>query len=145
MRKPTNLETDTLVTVNFLNDVAQAEVSESDFEALHEVPSKRKDKKRIVVCHFKSRMKRDIVLGKCKTALRSHNKDLEPSAKLYVNEHLSPENKRLFAMATKIKYESNFKYLWSKNETIFLKKDDTPNSLFYKITCEDDLSQVQLS
>ena len=77
-----------------------------------------------------------------KEKLRVFNKDLEADQRVYVNEHLSPGNKKLFAMATKKKYELGFKFLWSKNGTIFLKKD--PSSLIvYKITSEEDLGKVE--
>ena len=62
---------------------------------------------------------RDIVLAKCKVALRERNKDIDVAEKVYVNEHLSPENKRLFAMASKVKKDFDYKYLWTKKGTIF--------------------------
>ena len=142
LRKPTPLETDTALTVDFLNNTVEAGVAMEDIEALHEVPTKRKDGKRIVIAHFKSRAKRDFILAASKEKLRVFNKDLEADQRVYVNEHLSPGNKKLFAMATKKKYELGYKFLWSKNGTIFLKKD--PSSLIvYKITSEEDLGKVE--
>ena len=85
----------------------------------------------------------DMVLAQCKTALRTYNSDIDVASKIYANEHLSPGNKRLFAMATKLKYDLSYKFIWSKKGVIFLKKDESPNSTFHKITCEEDLAKVQ--
>ena len=142
LRKPSLMETDTAITVNFLNEMVEADIKMDDLEALHEVPSKRKDGKRIVIAHFKSRAKRDSILSASKEKLRERNKGLEASQKIYVNEHLSPGNKRLFALATKKKYELGYQFLWSKKGVIFLKKE--PSSLtVHKITSEDDLEKVE--
>ena len=46
--KPTNLETDTKLTLDFFKEAMEADVEPGDLDALHEVPSKRKDGKRIV-------------------------------------------------------------------------------------------------
>ena len=62
LEKPSNTETDTLVTLKFFKEAMNADVNESDLDALHEVPSRRRDKKRIIVVAFKFRSKRDEVL-----------------------------------------------------------------------------------
>ena len=140
LRKPSNLETDTGLTLDFLNNVMKANVTSEDLDALHEVPSRRKDQKRIVVVAFKFRSKRDEVLAH-KSELRSYNEGLvDASTRIFVNEQLSPENKRLYAMAAKLKYELSFKFLWTKKGVIYMRKDE--NSKFFRISSEEDLSQV---
>ena len=116
--KPTLMETDTSVTVGFLNDHVDVGLGHDEIEALHEVPSRRKDGKRLVIVHFKSRSRRDNILSVCKEKLRDHNKSVEEAKRVYVNEHLSPENRKLFALATKKKYELQYKFVWSKNGTV---------------------------
>ena len=142
LKKPSLMETDTTISLQFFNDTVNAGVSSDDIEALHEVPSRRKDNKRIVVVHFKSRHKRDTVLAQSKIALRLHNSNTEPASRIYANEHLSPDNKRLFAMATKLKYDLGYKFVWSKKGVVYLKKDEMPGASFHKITCEEDLAKV---
>ena len=122
LRKPTLMETDASISINFLNETVKAEVEMGEIEALHEVPSRRKDGKRVIIAHFKSRAKRDKILSDSKLALREYNKNLEADKRVYINEHLSPGNKKLFAMATKKKYELGYQFVWSKNGVIFLKK-----------------------
>ena len=122
LKKPSLMETDAAIAIDFLNTQVGVEVDQSDIEALHEVPSKRKDEKRIVIVHFKSRNKRDIILSTSKERMRELNKNIDVNKRVYVNEHLSPLNKKLFAMATKKKYEFGYKFIWSKNGVIFFKK-----------------------
>ena len=142
LEKPSLMVTDATVTLKFFNEKVGLNVCEDEIEALHEVPSKRKDKKRIVIVHFKSCARRDDILSTCKSHLREINKDLDSASRIYVNEHLSPENKRLFAMATKKKYELDYKYIWSKNGVIFLKKNDSPTCHFHRITSEEIVNEI---
>ena len=142
LKKPSLMQTDASMSLKLLNDIVGVETSQGDLEALHEVPSKRKDNKRIVVVHFKSRFLRDTVLEKSKAALREYNSNRDIAERVYLNEQLSPENKRLFAQTIKIKHELNFKFVWSKNGKIFFKQDESPSSQFYKITCQDDIDKI---
>ena len=43
LRKPSLMETDATIALNFFNEVVGADVRQEEIEALHEVPSKRKD------------------------------------------------------------------------------------------------------
>ena len=139
LRKPNELETDTSLTVNFLKDVVGAEVESTDIDACHEVPSRRQDKKRVVVVAFKFRSIKDDIL-KNRSGLRSHNNDLSLDSRVYVNEQLSPENRRLYAMAAKRKKELGFKFLWTKKGIPHLRKEEHSN--VFKIFNDDDLSKV---
>ena len=95
LRKPNEMETDKSLTMGFLKDVMKANVDVSDIDVLHEVPSRRKDLKRVVIVAFKHRDKRDEIL-KCKSAVRLYNESLpDQSLRIFVNEQLSPENRRI--------------------------------------------------
>ena len=140
LRKPNEMETDKSLTMGFLKDVMKANVDVSDIDVLHEVPSRRKDLKRVVIVAFKHRDKRDEIL-KCKSAVRLYNESLpDQSLRIFVNEQLSPENRRINAMAAKKKRELNYKFLWTKNGASFMRKDG--NSIVIKICDEEDLNKV---
>ena len=124
-----------------MNTIMRANVDESDLDVVHEVPSKRTDKKRVVVVAFRHRYKRDLVL-QCKKALGEWNRNLNDSSeRVYVNKQLSPENRKLYALAAKRKFELNFKFLWTKNGVCFLRKDE--QSRYFKFSTVDELSQVR--
>ena len=140
LRAPTLMETDTNVALNFLNETLEAGVVPEEIEALHPVPSKRQDKKRIFVIHFKFRARRDGILSLAKEKLKNYKKDLPAAERVYVNEHLSPGNKRLFALATKKKHELNYKFVWSRGGVVFMRKNE--GSLSIKITSDEDFDDV---
>ena len=43
---------------------------------------------------------------------------------IYINDHLSPHNRGLFADVTTAKRDLGFKYLWVRNGTILMRKTD---------------------
>ena len=139
LKKPTLLETDTSLTLGFLKDVMEADIDISDVDVIHEVPTKRKDKKRVVVVALKHRCKRDEIL-KLRSNVREYNKDLDQANRIYVNEQLSPVNRKVFALCSRRKNELGFKFHWTKNGVSFLKKD--VNSELFKVSCEEDLVKV---
>ena len=51
---------------------------------------------------------------------------------IYINEHLSPSNRELFALSMQKKRFEEFKYLWVRNGNIYLRKND--NSEVFHIT-----------
>lgn len=63
----------------------------------------------------------------------------EPS-KIYIAEHLSPEQKLLHAATRKKGKELMFKYVWVKNGQIYARKDDTTSAILIRdMTSVDDL------
>ena len=139
LRKPNELESDTSLSVKFLKEVVGADVDTSDIDACHEVPSRRHDKKRVVIVAFKFRCKKDEIMEN-RSSLRTHNKDLSLDHRVYVNEQLSPQNRRLYAMAAKRKKELGFKFLWTKKGIPLLRKDEHSN--VFKILNDDDIAKV---
>ena len=139
LKKPTALETDTSLTLGFLKDVMKAEIDISDVDVIHEVPTKRKDKKRVVVVALKHRCKRDEIL-KLRPNVREYNKGHEQENRIFVNEQLSPENRKIFALCSKRRIELGFKFHWTKNGVSFLKKD--VDSELFKVSCEEDLLKL---
>ena len=43
---------------------------------------------------------------------------------IFINEHLSPSNRQLFALASQKKYTLNFKFLWTRNGSVYMRKDE---------------------
>ena len=43
---------------------------------------------------------------------------------IYINEHLSPENRRLFAEASKKRKDLNFKFIWTNNGITYVRKEE---------------------
>lgn len=63
--------------------------------------------------------------------------------KIYISESLSPRNREIFKACLKFKERNYFKYIWTQQGRIYLRKNsDTPTRI---ITCQDDLNNLQPS
>lgn len=115
--------------------------SPDDWSNIHRQYRKPKqDKIPSIIVFFKETSKRDDFLA----ASKSHsgilmsklglNDNDQDDKFIYINEHLTNPRKKLFYAAKVFKKENGFKYLWTKNGRIYLKKDDdsqTVNVNFY--------------
>lgn len=75
---------------------------------------------------------------KLKTSVCS-NRALEE--KMYINESLSYNTRQLFKTAAAIKVSKNYKFLWTRNGIVYMRKKEGDN--FIKITSSSDLIKVQ--
>ena len=57
---------------------------------------------------------------------------------IYINEHLTTRNKHLFNLAKDKKRSKNYKFLWTRNGKIFIRKDERSDPI--TIDCEDTIS-----
>jgi hypothetical protein len=115
-------------------------VEKTDIEAAHRVPSQQNPKPLVV--RFKERRVRDAVYEKARKE-RLSAKDLCSTfaeTPIFVNEHLTPERKRLIVEARIKRTALKYKYLWTRSGTIYMKKDD--NSLPVKISSNEDLCKL---
>lgn len=100
-----------------------------DIEACHVVPTRRRDKRAPVIVAFANRKWKGRVLAK-KRELFQKNKDVPAADRVYVNEHLSPVNKRIYQSCLSVKTKQGcnepqrvYKYVWTKQGTTFLRKE----------------------
>lgn len=123
-----------------LGDTIDESITESNIESCHRVPTRHPDKSNIVV-QFRSSAKRDVALQKAKK-MRLTNEDLglDDSTVIYVNEHLTPQNKRLLGAAVAGKKEVAWKFVWTKNGAILARRNE--NSRTVRIHSEADLLKM---
>ena len=112
------------------------ELNFADIDVSHPLPSKRRDGKSVSVARFVSRKSKFGIIAakKQKRNFKFRNNEI------FINEHLSPENRNLFAISSEKKRELNFKYLWTKNGVSFLRQNDT--SEIFTIKKHSDLFNV---
>ena len=55
--------------------------------------------------------------------------------------NISPNNRRLFTAASQIKRDLNFKFLWTKNGSVFLRKNDATEVI--EISDDEVISQLR--
>ena len=108
--------------------------------ALHRVPSFNKEKPKPIICQLNNKPLRDSLLKKLrsiKISARQVNPRF-PDLPVYFNEHLAPEIKNIFFHARKAKTELKFKFCWTRDGKIFLRKDES--SKIFRINSLDDLN-----
>ena len=114
-------DTENLLLDLFNNDMG-VKIAHEDIDISHIVPSRRNDGKQVVVCRFVSRKHKFQILNRRKNMneVKFRNSNL-----IYINEHLSPKNREIFALASQKRKDDQYKYLWTRNGTTFMRKTDT--------------------
>lgn len=127
-------------TVQTLGNKPGIEISASDIDVVHRVPTKDKRKYNIVV-RFLSRKTRDKVLAmSMKKRLSTTNFNFEEDSPVYVNEDLCPELKILLGKTTQRRKEKAWKFSWVQNGRILVRKAE--NSPIVHVASEDDLKFI---
>ncbi|XP_063630402.1 uncharacterized protein LOC134801735 [Cydia splendana] len=83
---------------------------------------------RPVILTFIRRAPRDQLLkaARVRRGLTSDTLEIPgPATRVYLNEHLSKPNRILFSKARKLGAELRFKYTWTSNGNIFMRRTDT--------------------
>jgi hypothetical protein len=111
-----------------IRDVGAAlglEVAEGQISAAHRIPSFKKDRPQSIVVQFTARSTKEAWLTKYKDlkGLTANQVNAAfPPQKVYVNEHLSPENKVFLAkLKTKCR-DLGYTYVWSRDGKFFVRK-----------------------
>ncbi|KAH7954727.1 hypothetical protein HPB49_021319 [Dermacentor silvarum] len=129
---------DCAVILKTIAEVVECPISSSDIDAVHRVPSKTAEKS--IIARFCSRDKKNEFIRKARKArLRTSQIGLTGSKDnaVYVNEHLTIDNKRLFSKALALKKAMKWRYLWTENCHIRARK--TEDSKVFRISAESDL------
>ena len=107
--------------INCLNELNPDEkITPLDIDFCHELPSRNGSINHVI--KFKSRKTKLNILA-AKKRLTNHNFKFRDNT-IFVNEHLGPYQKHLFSLAKQIKTAKLYKYLWTRNGKIFMRKDD---------------------
>ena len=112
-------------------------LTSDDIDICHELPSKNNRQPSHVV-KFVSRKAKNIVLDN-KKQRRNYNFKFR-NKNIFINEHLTPKNKNIYSIAKQKKQSGDYKFLWTRNGKIYLRKDD--NSQVVHVTDVEMLSQL---
>jgi len=129
-----------------LQDVAAAVGVEYDKDrvvAAHRVPSFNKKRTPPIIVRFSTYRERDAWLAAFKHVRPLTARQINASfntAQVYLNEHISPENKLLLSKTKKVARSKNYEYIWCKEGKIFVRKAN--GSPCKKIENECDLGKL---
>ena len=122
--------------VKEMSEIMGVNLNENDISIAHRLPPTKKVKDRLIV-KFTRREKRDEIYSKRKNLKSKRTKDLpsvvcEPEsavvshkAQIHVNESLTPYRKRLLGRILQFKRDHNYKFIWTANGKIMLKKTES--------------------
>lgn len=113
-----------------------------NIEALHRVPTSRKDRHKSIIVQFNTKSERDrcIAAAKKKHLLASDVNSRFNTSPIFINEHLAPGMKKLLFLCKSYKKDNNMKFCWVRDGKIFLRKEET--SRVIRIRHENDLQNV---
>lgn len=138
---PMKQDEDVMEITNKIANTIEMPLDNGDIEACHRVRTTGNTDAPNIVIQFARRSVRDSFLEKArKQRITSDDIELEPKNPIFINEHLSPSMKKLFGAANAKKKECQWKYAWTRNGKIFVRKTDT--SAVISITHLDDLNKV---
>lgn len=115
--------------VTLLKDVGAAvgvKISEEDVSAAHRVPSYHKNRTPSLIVKFVRRSTRDIILGKFREKKGGMTaKDVNPTfsqERVFINEHLSPDNKVFLAKLKSKCKDVGYAYAWARDGKFFVRR-----------------------
>jgi hypothetical protein len=128
--------------VEKLSDITGVNIDmNKDIQAVHRVPTRNEKGPKPIVMQFSNRQLRDEFL---KNGKKSSIKSTDfvpgiPSTKVYVNEHLTPYNRNLLYHAKKLR-EKGFKYVWTVEGKVFVRKSESDRS--QRVFSVDDVDKL---
>lgn len=119
-------------------------ISSNDIDHIHRVQPRKSiaDRSRAVVVKLKQRIHKDNVIVGIRKTRGISTKDLNMGGNpkpIYVNEHLTVNNKTLLKKCKEMATIKQFQYVWVKNCRIYIRKHD--NAPLAVINCEEDLKK----
>lgn len=121
-------------------DAIECPVEPCEIDVIHRVPTMSKKNEKNIIARFVSREKKNDFVRKARKA-RINTSNIGFSGvtvtPVFINEHLTFENKKLFSKALELKKEFGWRFLWTDNCRIKARK--TEDSKVYRIATESDL------
>lgn len=128
-----------------ISNIIKQPLSVRDIIAIHRVPQMQPTTKRPknIVVKFTSKIVRDnfIAAVRLKKGITSDELNLQGTPqKIFINEHLTLQNKKLFRQARALSKENGYRFVWVKNGVVLVRKNIT--SAVFTIRSENDLSKL---
>lgn len=134
-------ESDPVEIIKQLGEVIGETIQEDDVDTCHWVPTAKQGERNIIV-RFVRRSKRNAVLAKSrKKKVNSTDLGFQPGKPVFVNEHLTQQNKRLLGLAVQKKKEAQWKFVWTADCKIFARQQE--KSAAIRIAVPADLEKIQ--
>lgn len=114
----------------------QIDINEQHLDTVYRIKSTN----RVVFRFIQSHVRDNFISTFRKNTVTLKDLGFKESSRLYINEVLSPDQYTLFYKARMFKREHNFKYIWTNNQKIFMRK--TSESQAIEIKSEETLQNI---
>lgn len=133
--------------VDSLSDLLKIQIPRHNVLSIHRVPHAQQQtaKPKNIIIKFTTRILRDNVLTAFRKIKNLNSGQLGFTGtpqKIYMNEHLTLNNKQLFRKTREVAKLHNYKYVWVKNAKIFVREKD--GSSAFIIHSQMDLDKIKL-
>lgn len=134
-----------LAILENLGNQINCQITKADVISVHRVPrASRNDKPKNIIVKFSTRILRDNILSsfRLKRGLTSDQLGISGTPHtIYVNEHLTINNKQLFRETREAAKTAGYKYVWVKHSTILTRQSD--NSPVLAIRSQNDIAKIK--
>ena len=136
---------DAIELVTKISNLVGVDVKKSDISTVHRLPPKRHAKVAdppAIIARFINRNLRNEIYGKRIAAkhLKETDYPISGMEKLFINENLTQERKRLLWLTKQTAKNLNYTYIWTMNGKIYVRKNEDSSSFI--IHNENDLSKL---
>lgn len=114
-------------------------INNENIDACHRLGKKSGERPRTIIVKFLRRQDQEKMIKERKMRRMLNvddvwKKGFTPSenSTIYINESLTPSNRKLHAEARKIKKDKNYKYLWVKGGNIYIRKQENSQRIHIK-------------
>lgn len=137
------VEPDVIDVVSKMGQLIGESVSKDDIDICHRVFTTKHSEPNIIV-RFVRREKRNSFLAKArKTRQTGTLLGCSSTKPVFVNEHLTRQNKQLLGAAVARKRVAGWRYVWTKDGRIFARRDE--NSAVLRLNSASDLEKMTQS
>lgn len=127
--------------VSKIGNIIQCPISKDQINYIARVPSRgNKTIKSIVVSVHNRYQKDDFVAAAKKLTITAADLGLQGATRVFINDHLTVDNKILLNKAKALAKEKNFAFTWVKGSKIFMRRN--PTSPIMAIKTEGDLKKL---
>ena len=138
--QPRQGETEEKVLIEAFNNLNGIDIAvePDDIDISHPLNTRRQDGKSVHVVRFISRKTKEVILSAKK--MEANRQYAFRGNDIYINEHLSKQNRSLFALAQEKKRTLHYKYCWTRGGNVKLRKTDTSETI--NVTSEEQLVAI---
>lgn len=128
---PENKDEDTVAIVKKISEKIGVRIEPSDVEFAHRVQPRRAVsavRARPIIVRLRQRALKDQFIAAARKHRYLSNHDVGiggESNKIFINEHLTKDNKMLLTNCKQKAKELNYKFIWTKNCRIFIRKNES--------------------